>query len=52
MVGEWDNNEDVLRMANCILSIHFLFQLGDTRIPIEDFYMVENGLRTISLGSS
>uniref|UniRef100_M1CLN1 Ulp1 protease family, C-terminal catalytic domain containing protein n=1 Tax=Solanum tuberosum TaxID=4113 RepID=M1CLN1_SOLTU len=44
MQGGWDNNYDALQM-DILFFIHtFLYsQLGDAPIPIEDFFMVEDG---------
>ncbi|KAH0674087.1 hypothetical protein KY284_020662 [Solanum tuberosum] len=44
MQGGWDNNDDALQMAILFFIHTFLYsQLGDAPIPIEDFFMVEDG---------
>ncbi|KAH0739651.1 hypothetical protein KY290_038356 [Solanum tuberosum] len=44
MQGGWDNNDDALQMSILFFIHTFLYsQLGDAPIPIEDFFMVEDG---------
>ena len=44
MVGQWENIEDALQMAILYFIHTFLYSQPDnTPIPIEDFYMVEDG---------
>ncbi|KAH0709526.1 hypothetical protein KY284_010953 [Solanum tuberosum] len=43
-LGIWDNSDDALQMAIFYFIHTFVFsQLGDAPIPIEDFFMVEDG---------
>ena len=44
MVGQWENIEDALQMAILYFIHTFLYSQPDnTPIPIEDFYIVEEG---------